>query len=227
MVRNNIFIRSFIVPINSPSMFKLLYTFILVLFLASCSSGVNREHNSQKQDSIASDTNVVFSKVAVLKIPFPEELNDSVHIFNTDMSVYATFSYDRISEETRCKALEGKVITYAPSWNLIDCFYEDYDAEYGKIRIGDSWKLIRKEAIYDVHSLDSYFSSLEYYPEKSDVFYQEDLHTIIPHKDPSSLKCKVMKVKNDWFLIQDGDFKAWVRWKHGSKVLQDRLRYDI
>lgn len=227
MVRNNIFICSFIVPRNSPSMFKLLYTFILVLFLVSCSSGVNREHNSQKQDSIASDTNIVFSKVAVLKIPFPEELNEKVRIFNTDMSVYATFSYDSISEETRCKALEGNVITYAPSWNQIDCFYEDYNAEYGKIRVGDSWKLIRKEAIYDVHSLDSYFSSLEYCPNKSDVFYQEDLHTIIPHKDPSSLKCKVMKVKNDWFLIQDGDFKAWVRWKHGSKVLQDRLRYDI
>lgn len=69
-------------------MFKLLYTFILILFLASCSSGVNREHNSQKHDSIASDTNIVFSKVAVLKIPFPEELNKKVHIFNIDMSVY-------------------------------------------------------------------------------------------------------------------------------------------
>ena len=208
-------------------MFKLLYTFIIVLFFASCTSCVNREHNSPKQDSIASDTNIVFSKVAVLKIPFPEELKDTVHIFNIDMSVYATFSYDSISEETRCKALEGNVITYAPSWNLIDCFYEDYDAEYGRIRVGDSWKFIRKDAIYDVYNLDSYFSSLEYWPNKSDVFYQEDLHTIIPHKDPSSLKCKIIKVKNDWFLIQDRDFKAWVRWKHGSNVLQDRLRYEI
>lgn len=208
-------------------MFKLLYTFILVLFLASCTSGVNREQNSQKPDPIASDTNIVFSKIAVLKIPFPEELNDSVHILNTDMSVYATFSYDSISEETRCKALEGNVITYAPSWNLIDCFYEDYNAEYGKMRVGDSWKLIRKDVIYDVHNLDSYFSSLEYWPNNTDIFYQEDLHTIIPHKDSSFLKCKIIKVKNDWFLIQDGDFKAWVRWKHGSKVLQDRLRYDI
>ena len=208
-------------------MFKLLYTFILVLFFASCTFGVNREQNSQKQDSIASDTSIVFSKIAVLKIPFPEELNDSVHILNTDMSVYATFTYDSISEETRCKALEGNVITYAPSWNLIDCFYEDYNAKYGKIRVGDSWKLIRKDVIYDVHNLDSYFSSLEYWPNKSDIFYQEDLHTIIPHKDSSSLKCKIKKVRNDWFLIQDGDFKAWVRWKHGSNVLQDRLRYNI
>jgi hypothetical protein len=184
---------------------------------------VNHDNVSQEQD-----TTIVFTNVAVLQLPFSEELRDSaVHIFNTDMSVYATFEYDSVSEETRCKALDGQIITYAPSWNLMDCFYENYNAEYGKIRVGDSWKLIRKDAIYEVHDLDSYFSSLEYCPNDIDVFYKEDFVTTIPHQDPSSLKCKIKKVKNDWFLVGDGDFEAWVRWKKGSHVLQNRLRYEI
>lgn len=196
---------------------------LFILLFVSCSSRVNRDNISQEQD-----TTIVFTKVAVLQLPFPEELRDSVvHIFNADMSVYATFEYDSVSEETRCKALDGQIITYAPSWNLMDCFYEDYNAEYGKIRVGDSWKLIRKDAIYEVHDLNSYFSSLEYWPNKSDVFYREDLLTTIPHQDPSSMKCKIKKVKNGWFLVGDGDFEAWVRWKNGSHVLQDRIRYEI
>ena len=72
---------------------------LFILLFASCSSGVNRDNVTQKQD-----TTIVFSKVAVLQLPFPEELRDSVvHIFNTDMSVFATFEYDSVSEETRCK----------------------------------------------------------------------------------------------------------------------------
>ena len=109
----------------------------------------------------------------------------------------------------------------------MDCFYEDDNAEYGKIRVGDSWELIRKDAIYEVHNLDSYFSSLEYCPNDTDVFYKEDFMTTIPHQDPSSMKCKIKKVKNDWFLVGDGNFEAWIRWKNGSYVFQDRIRYEI
>lgn len=80
-------------------MIKHLHFLLLILLFASCSSGVNRDNVSQEQD-----TTIVFSKVAVLQLSFPEELRDSVvHIFNTDMSVFATFEYDSVSEETRCK----------------------------------------------------------------------------------------------------------------------------
>ena len=51
--------------------------------------------------------------------------------------------------------------------------------------------------------------------------------TTILHQDLSSLKCKIKKVKNDWFLVGDGNFEAWIRWKNGSYVFQDRIRYEI
>ena len=45
--------------------------------------------------------------------------------------------------------------------------------------------------------------------------------------ETNELKCKIKEVKGDWIKIQNGEFKAWVKWKNGSTVFQDCLRFDI
>ena len=122
--------------------------------------------NGQNTDIHNSDT-VEFTKIAQLCVPFPEDMKDSV--------CYANFEYDTITEETRCEALKGNVFSYHPSWDIIYFFYEDFDTEYCRIRVGESWKLIKKKLIYDIHELVPFLCSMEYWAKQTDEFFQEDL----------------------------------------------------
>lgn len=199
---------------------------MIVVLCISCNSTNNVENIaiSQNNDSV----NVEFSKIAQLQLPFPEDMHDSIaSIYNMDYSVFANFEYDTASEEMRCEALKGNVVAYYPSWNMMNFFYEDYDSIYGKIRVGENWKLIKKELIYNVHELNSFLCSLEFWPEPTDLFFQDDFNTKIDVPNASILKCKIKAVKGDWIQVQDGDFKAWTKWKNSSIVYADRLRYEI
>ena len=183
--------------------------------------------NGQNTDIHNSDT-VEFTKIAQLCVPFPEYMRDSVcSVYNMDFSVYANFEYDTITEETRCEALKGNVFSYHPSWDIIYFFYEDFDTEYCRIRVGESWKLIKKKLIYDIHELVPFLCSMEYWAKQTDEFFQEDLKTKIEPSNRHELKCKIKEVKGDWIEIKNGEFKAWVKWKNGSTVFQDCLRFDI
>ena len=200
---------------------------LLIIFSLLCMS--LKPTTGQNTDIHNSDTVAVeFFRIAQLCVPFPEGLSDSIlSVYNLDFSVYANFEYDTISEEIRCEALKGNVFYYYPSWDIIYFFYEDFDTEYCRIRVGESWKLIKKKLIYDIYELVPFLCSMEYWTNQTDEFFQEDLKTKIEPSDIPALKCKIKDVKGDWIKIQNGEFKAWVKWKNGSIVFQDCLRLDI
>ena len=70
-------------------------------------------------------------------------------------------------------------------------FYEDFDTEYCRIRVGESWKLIKKKLIYDIHELVPFLCSMEYWAKQTDEFFQEDLKTKIEPSNRHELKCKI------------------------------------
>lgn len=200
---------------------RLNIIFMLTLSYLSISCGgqnIQTQGNGKK----------TFTQVAILCLPFPESIRDSaVYVYNSDMSIYTCFEYDSISSETRCDRLKEKIVAYYPSWDVMCFFYEGYNDKYCKIRVGEDWKLLRKELVYNVCELDSFLFSAEYWPEQNDSFYQDDLKTRKKAPNASMLKCNITKVMGDWLQVQDGEFKAWIKWKDGSYVFQDRLRFDI
>ena len=197
------------------------YILILTLFYLSisCNGQPVQMPNVEKND---------FTKIAILSLPFPEDIRDSVaYVYNLDMSVYTCFEFDSISSETKCGSLKGKIMAYYPSWDMMAFFYEHYNDRYCKIRVGNSWKILRNELIYNVCELDSFLCSAEFWPKQNDLFFQDDLETKISPPNVSLLKCKIIKVMGDWIQVQDDKFKAWIKWKDGSYVFPDRIRFDI
>ena len=93
--------------------------------------------------------------------------------------------------------------------------------------VGNTWKLIEKQYIYRIEEMQSFMKSSSYIPHAGDTLYSKNLKTIIRKVDDSETEYNIKKVKGDWIEIESKGKSYWFKWKEGSYVLPDRLRYDI
>lgn len=126
--------------------------------------------------------------------------------------------------ETTCDSMKNKIIAYYPEWELMVCFYKDFNEKYCCLLIGDKWKLVDKKIIYGIYDTDSFLKKLCYVPGKSDYFFGNDFKKL--DKVPSG-EYKILKHKGDWIYIKSSNCKGWVRWKDNFNVLPNRLLFDL
>lgn len=206
------------------------YFNILLLLLISL-SGIQCQETTKRNDAVQSDLTVSNTYPVKIINLYQDSLGNAIstdsiyYLYNLDNTLYCTIKSDKNGDPI-CNALDGKIISYYPSWYILTLFCKEYNDHYLEVRVGSSWKLLNRNSTYCVSSIRDFLLKLWYTPLEGDTLYTT-YRKKIPVRE-SGISYRIVDTRNDWIKLklENSARVYWIKWKDGWKVYPNRLMYE-